>query len=382
MNWAEALAWVTGASAITLSIVAFVVKVIHHFVLRRRGLRRALYVHAVGEIIAHGAIPWEKVSGWTRDPVFREVVFEYVGTVGGKERTHLNDLIDVLGLREFLVRDTRSIWTRKRLRAVAQLAHLAEPALELLFVERLRDRVPEVRLHAAKGLARCGNPDVVPRLLDMTETESPWMVARLSDILVAFGSDAVPYIVDWVREAPPQGHRPEALETAARTLGGIGDRSACPVLVELLDASDPMVRTAAAGALGRAGTPDAVEPLIDALRHDDDWRVRAKAASSLGELSDPRATGPLAEALRDPAWRVRQDAAAALVSVPNGIHALIEAVTGTDPFARDAALYQLGISGVIDRARRRIESGEDAEDDRYLLRVVAATEPPTEAKAS
>lgn len=370
MNWAETLAWITGTVTVGLSIVAFLVKVIHHLVLRRIGLRRALYVHAVGEIMAHGAIPWERVTGWTRDPVFRDVVFEYLDTVVGDERRHLDELIETLQLREFLIRDARSIWTRRRLRAVAQLARLAEPPLELLFIERLRDRTPEVRLHAAKGLARCGNADVVPRLLDMLETESPWLVARLADVLVDFGRDGVPHIVAWLHEVPADQRRPDATETVARTLGQIGDRRACPALIELLGAAEPLVRAAAAGALGRAGTPAAVDPLMDILEQDEDWRVRAKAASSLGELSDPRATKALAEALHDPAWWVRQNAAAALASVPDGIHALIDAVAGADPYARDAALYQLGISGIIERARQRIEAGDDDEDDRYLLRLV------------
>ncbi len=382
MTWAETLAWVTAASAVALSIVAFAVKVIHHLVLRRAGLRHALYIHAVGEIMAHGFTPWSKVAGWAHDPIFRETVFEYLDTVVGAERSHLDNLISVLELRDHLIRDTRSPWTRRRLRAVAQLARLAEPPLELLFIEHLHDRVPEVRLHAAKGLARCGNPDVIPRLLDMMETESPWLVARLADILVEFGPAAIAPITAWLQAVPIDERHDEAVETVARTLGLIGDPSACPILIELLAAAEPLVRTAAAGALGTAGTIDAVGPLIDVLDHDDDWRVRAKAASSLGELSDPRAAEPLGRSLRDPAWWVRQNSAVALGSVPGGLHVLIEAVNGADAYARDAALYQLGMSGVVDAARRRIESGEADEDDRYLLRLVERVEGTSEARAS
>lgn len=381
MSWAETLAWITAASAIGLSMVAFVVKVIHHLVLRRAGLRHAIYVHAIGEIMAHGLIPWEKVTGWAHDPIFRAVVFEYLDTVVGAERRHLDELIEVLQLRDLLIADAGSRSTRRRLRAVAQLARLADPPMELLFIEHLGDRTPEVRLHAAKGLARCGNPDVVPRLLAMLETECPWLVARLTDIIVEFGNDAVPHLLDWLRSVPIDERPPEATETVARTLGLIGERTACPALIELLGTDEPLVRAAAAAALGRAGTPDAVPALVTTLEHDEDWRVRAKAASALGHLSDPRATEPLGRALRDPAWWVRQNAAVALGSVPDGTHTLIEAVAGPDAYAADAALYQLGISGTIARARRRLEQGEADDDDLRLLRLVDGDH-DAEARAS
>jgi len=61
----------------------------------------------------------------------------------------------------------------------------------------------------------------------------------------------------------------------------------------------------------------AVEPLIDALRHDDSAKVREISAQGLGYLGDARAAPALAEALtKDPSETVRRRAAAALITVP------------------------------------------------------------------
>jgi HEAT repeat protein len=133
----------------------------------------------------------------------------------------------------------------------------------------------------------------------------------------------------------------------------------------------------AASALGRAGTPVAVPALIAAL-NDDDWRVRARAADSLGAFSDPRAVEPLGAALRDQAWWVRQDSAKALANHLGGDRRLIEALWDDDPYARDAALHQIGLKGTVREAYHRIESGAGTELDR---RIVAAALSPESGDA-
>jgi len=62
---------------------------------------------------------------------------------------------------------------------------------------------------------------------------------------------------------------------------------------------------------------EAVEPLIDALLHDDSAKVREISAQGLGYLGDERAAPALAEALAaDASEAVRRRAAAALITVP------------------------------------------------------------------
>ena len=71
------------------------------------------------------------------------------------------------------------------------------------------------------------------------------------------------------------------------------------------------VRQAAAEALGRIGSKEAVPHLIEALK-DEDWNVRFKAAEALGEIGSKEAAPHLIEALKDENLNVRKAAAEAL----------------------------------------------------------------------
>lgn len=80
------------------------------------------------------------------------------------------------------------------------------------------------------------------------------------------------------------------------------------------------VRLQAAVVLGRAGGPQAVEPLVGAL-DDSEVAVRAAAAMALGNLADLRAVAPLVKALDDEDGFVRGEAQAALGKLA-GVNAL------------------------------------------------------------
>jgi HEAT repeat protein len=162
---------------------------------------------------------------------------------------------------------------------------------------------------------------------------------------------------------------------AARRLGRIGDPRAVPGLAELLGDPKPEVREAALFALGRIGTGESLELMLDALGSGDRWsqekvsevvekagdksrrllvdllrdedpsrrafaaeimgrvagdqeaeyleralededvNVRARAADSLGRMRNRAARPALLRALEDPAWEVRAQAVKALGSI-------------------------------------------------------------------
>ncbi len=363
----------TALAAAALSCALFVVKVVRWRRGRARALRRAQYIGALGEMIARG-VHADDVHLWARDPTFVEVVVEYLLVVAGGERERLEEIIRLADLRARLSAGMLSPYPSVRLRSAAALSVMADQTVEWALRHGLRDVLPEVRIQAASGLAAIGATSAIPSLLELLESDEPWVSARIADQLVRFGPVAVPLLLDGLRRGTDNGALSSAtVQMVSRVLGLIGDLRACPVLRPMLASTVPEVRIAAASALGSAGTPEAVPALMKSL-HDPDWRVRARAAASLAMFSDPASVQPLSIALRDESWWVRQNAAEALTEIPGGTEALIDAISGHHQGAREAAVGQLGLSGAIRAARDRVDRGVADPLDARLVRLVDVLE--------
>lgn len=102
---------------------------------------------------------------------------------------------------------------------------------------------------------------------------------------------------------------------AAVALGRAGDPRALQPLVAAVDEA-PEVAVAAIDALGRLGEPGAVPPLIVALASGD-LKVKEHAIAALGKIGDPRAIDPLIAKLQDrsEAFYVRKKAARTLYAI-------------------------------------------------------------------
>jgi len=104
------------------------------------------------------------------------------------------------------------------------------------------------------------------------------------------------------------------------------------------------LRTAACMAASRETVPAAKGELdLTQLLADPRWEVRAQAAKALGRLNATEAAEPLADALRDASFWVRQNAAAALMSMDTVGRAVLEGIAAAsdDRFAVDAAAQHL-----------------------------------------
>jgi hypothetical protein len=125
---------------------------------------------------------------------------------------------------------------------------------------------------AAKALGRAGGPNALPAL-----------IAGLDD-------------PDWF-----------TIESAVLGLAELRDEHAVPHLVPLLGHRERQLRWRVADALGRIGSPAAVEPLLRAL--DD---IPRETAEALGRIQDPRAAPALIELLASRDRSVRNAAVEAL----------------------------------------------------------------------
>ncbi|MEF8781072.1 MAG: HEAT repeat domain-containing protein [Haloferacaceae archaeon] len=84
---------------------------------------------------------------------------------------------------------------------------------------------------------------------------------------------------------------------AIRILGKMRAEEAVDTLIEYVDAeSDPQLQKVTLKALGEIGSPEAVQPIADQLRAEND-EVRSVVARSLGLLGDTRAVAPLSDTL-------------------------------------------------------------------------------------
>jgi HEAT repeat protein len=104
---------------------------------------------------------------------------------------------------------------------------------------------------------------------------------------------------------------------AAEALGYIGDaRAVAPLTLFLFDTSDEL-REIAVEALGRIGHPSAVDHVMNILSDENEW-VRRAAAVALGSLGDPRAVEPLSAAMNDENSVVQDAASEALRKLSYG----------------------------------------------------------------
>lgn len=153
--------------------------------------------------------------------------------------------------------------------------------------------------------------------------------------------------------------------TAAESLGKIGDTMAEPFLVGALDDSDPVVREAAARALGQLPSfgESSVHGLA-ALLEDADASVRRAAAVALGQAGDAQtAVDSLIRLLASSDAALRRSATHALLYVEASNRLAVEALSqrtkDADPAVRQWAIAALAETGdpravqvVVDRLVR------------------------------
>ncbi len=245
------------------------------------------------------------------DPVLRDVLLQYLRFLEGREREYLLSVAQTLGLVGQYVRDLHNSRKEVRVRAAEALTEMAEPSTVQELVLALNDSVPEVRIQAATALARMGDHRSARSILHQLDREDEWVAHRIGDALARFGSGAVEAMVEYLEGPGRYG------PLVVRSLGLIGVTNAEPVLSRLLGNENEEVRTRAAAALGKAGSPLSLLDLSQALR-DPAWEVRAQAARALGELMDGQAVSWLRHALADRSWWVRNNTAASLAHLREG----------------------------------------------------------------
>ncbi len=230
---------------------------------------------------------------------------------------------------------------RVRRMAAYALGQAADSTASAPLLAATQDPSAPVAAEAADALARTGGPAAAPELIGLLGAREPRVrratalgLGRLADstrapaLITALAAETDPAAAAGILEALEK--TPRRMPTAA--------------LLPSLAASSPLLRAAAAHALGKTGDSTlAAGPLIAALG-DREWRVRVNAARALGELRAHSAVVALIARLDDPVHHVREAAAVALgeIGAPAAAEPLV--IASADPAAgvRRAAVTAIG----------------------------------------
>jgi HEAT repeat protein len=210
-----------------------------------------------------------------------------------------------------LLRDPAVAPRRSSAWALGRLSPYLEPSQRVLLIEglilALRDPAAEVRETVAAVLGRTGEGRAIRPLVSALGDESIAVRKIASEGLNALGwqpadaSEVVQYNI-----------ARQKWEDAAH-----GGSSAAEPLIRIMAGGDRAARLAAIKALGQTRAPEAISPLLAALKDPDD-ALRAAAASALEQVVDQQQNGAdqavdaLLQAARDRDRDVRKAVALAL----------------------------------------------------------------------
>lgn len=252
--------------------------------------------------------------------------------ISGKALTDLIGLFERRGAVAAACRNTHSRSGVRRARAAHDLGRFRHrPAVPEL-CRLLTEADADVRHCAARALGRIADPAAAPHLLAALGGTRPIPVSVVAHALLRLeGGDTT------ALRAGLKDRNPRVRAVAAEVLGRCGAHETLLDLVTVLEADEAVdVRVRAIGALTRLGLPQAVPPLLEAT-YAAEPMVRAAAARALGKLPDTRSVAQLTTLLADPVHEVAHEAAQALPGLgAAGLAALEQAAA--DPSSQAAAV--------------------------------------------
>ncbi len=198
---------------------------------------------------------------------------------------------------------------------IASMLVLSTPAAALVWPDVIEEvqsglNAPamQTRRAAAERIASLGLAVALPLLQKaLGDPETEVRIAAAQSAIRLHANEVTEVVLPWLRE------RDVRLRVAACEVArSMPNAKAVAELGRALgDTESPLVRAAAAEALGAAQTTEAAAPLLGRL-DDPSPNVRVQVARALAKLHDPRAVVPLVGKAQDSAPEVRQAVARAL----------------------------------------------------------------------
>src|SRR3990172_1751965 len=238
-----------------------------------------------------------------------------------------------------LIEAIKSEYPEIRIFAAKELAKIKDPSVIDVLIDATSDKQEEVRIEVIQTLGEIGDERAVNPLVYTLGDES--LVVREKSA-VALGKLGRPAAVEALISALNSNTNLTIVCAIAEALGQIEDARAVEPLITFLNHKESIIRECTAASLGNLWDSRAVKSLIAAL-NDEQERVRWYAADSLGKIGDPVCVDSLIKLLSDTSARVRESAVTALGQIGNqqAIESLIKALQDVDKRVAEQAAESL-----------------------------------------
>ncbi len=362
---------IVGAIAADVLLLAFILirrsYRMHYF---RKRDARVFELRQQWDALISGEIPYET---WRTKPFDRRIIedmaLDAFEAAAADQSARLLRFLRTSGLIEKRIFEARKLKGWRRRSALVALGRTRAPEGIPALSEALRDRDPEARNAALRGLGRLSSPEAADEILHwLAESGLNVPILPLQNALINCCRERPQILLPYLNLAGP-----ELREVLARVLGEVASPSLGTALIGLADDELPELRAAAARALSNAQPGHAVEVLGE-LSRDPVWFVRLRAVVAIGKLYDTKALPHLLNALTDSNRLVRMRAAEALVDFKSELIPIFtQVVKAHDRYGLHAFLAALENADLRNRldAELRLAASHDAELD--LLLTVLST---------
>ena len=222
--------------------------------------------------------------------------------------------------------------------AIESIPNFEDESLVPLLTTALRDDSAKIRTAAAQSLGHVEEVAAVPDLIQALTDSDAWV--RYYAVR-ALGRIRSPESIDALACALREDKAPQVRIAAADALGSMGGRRVVTILAPFVDSEDPDLARAALLALGVVGYPDALGPILNALRSEDSLR-RLDAVRAIAARRDNKAADVLQwTAATDPSDGVAEAAIEALSKM-----ATAESIAALLRLASDRRLREKAIAAI------------------------------------
>jgi HEAT repeat protein len=332
------------------------------------------------DALISGEIPY---ATWRTKPSDRQLVetmvldaFEVAAPEGS---ARLLKFMRDSGLVEKCISDARNHHGWRRHRALVTLGRTRAPEGIPALAEGLRDRNPETRLAALRGLGQMACPEAAVEILNWVGEAGLVVPALpLQSALIQTCAERPQVLLPYLQHAGAS-----VREVLARVMGEVATPSLGTEILQFAEDSLPELRAAAARALSYAEPGLAVNVLSE-LARDPIWFVRLRAIVSLGKLGHGTAIPFLLHGLADSNRLVRLRAAEALMDLNTEMASIFEQVVAMrDRYGLHAYLTALENAGLQPKMQAEIKALRPAskQDKAVLLEVLRTGTVPPERHA-